>query len=172
MRRSTARLQRERGSLRPRRPRQNVAGKNQRVRCGAVLPAVARPSSRSARERAWRGVVSEGGRELAPCDAEGDNRADYCAGLGKARGANERGAAAERRVIFRLSDGGGLGPAGRGGHSGAGSTYFGGWGNPQGGTNNNRNTSSSFPKVGFDEACTNRGERPPRVHLHLHLDRI
>jgi hypothetical protein len=27
-----------------------------------------------------------------------------------------------------------------------------------------------FPKVGFDKACANRGERPPRVHLHL--DRI
>ncbi len=35
-----------------------------------------------------RGVESSaaGRRELAPCDAEGDNRADYCAGLGKARG--------------------------------------------------------------------------------------
>ena len=63
----------------------NVAAKNQGVRCGAVLPPVARPSSRSARERAWCGVVSEGRRELAPCDAEGDNRANYCAGLGKER---------------------------------------------------------------------------------------
>ena len=87
----------------------NVVGENQRLRCCTALAPVARPSSRCLRERAWRGVVGPGRRELAPCDAEGDNRADYCARLGKARGANEYGAAAEGRVIFRwtrLSSGG------------------------------------------------------------------
>ena len=48
-------------------------------KCDAALrfPHVARPSSRRARELAWRGVVGAGVRELAPCDEEGDNRRDY-----------------------------------------------------------------------------------------------
>jgi hypothetical protein len=84
-----------------------------------------------------RGVEpsAAGRRELAPCDAEGDNLADYCAGLCKARGANERGAAAERCDIFRVTLSGGLGPAGKGGHSGAQRTS--GLGQAQG---TNRNT--------------------------------
>ena len=110
-----------------------------------------------------RGAESSaaGRRELAPCDAEGDNRADYCAGLDKARGANERGAAAGRCDIFRSFGPPlrrrGLGPAGWGGHWGRAQRTSGFGGNPREQTE----ASSCLRRSGLTEACANRGERPP-----------
>ena len=63
--------------------------------------------------------------------------------LGSARrgGANEPGAAAERRGIFRLGGplSGWFGARGQGWAFGGGPNYFGVWGSPPG---NNRSTSS------------------------------
>jgi hypothetical protein len=78
----------------------NVAGENQKVRCGDALPTVARPSSRSACERE-RGVESSA-QEDESWDRAMQRATIEITALGSARrgGANEHGTAAERRVFI------------------------------------------------------------------------
>ena len=145
----------------------NVAGENRRVRCCTARSLVARPSSRRARGRA----MAWGRRRRKPRAARrAMKRAtiDETTELSSARrgGANERGAAAERRVIFRL--GGplsrrGLGPAGRGGHSGGTQRTFARSGFGFGLTPQQTKQLRVASRRLINEACVNRGARPPRV---------